>query len=315
MIQKQNKQDTFLESFLRKAIPQNAKLVKIDEMIDWEPLRNNMETSYRLDGPGRPAFPPVILFKALLLQNWYNLSDPGAEEAIADRLSFRNFLGLKLDDKVPDHSTIHRFRDRIEPIMEELFDLINEQLSDNGFILKKGTMIDASVVQSAAAEPNEGSSENDPDATWTRKKKGGKLFFGYKVHIGVDQGSEIIRKADITPANIHDNALFEDMVSGDEETVYADKGYFGKKRSDWLKQKNIGDGIMIQKNRYHPMPDHVKAFNRQVNKIRRAIEHIFGTMKLHYRYIRCRYYCLRRNRNHFFVLCTSYNLRRAIKLA
>lgn len=315
MIQKENKQDTFLDSFLRNSLPQNKQLIKIDQIIDWEPLRNKMETLYRLDGPGRPAFLPVILFKAVLLQNWYNLSDPGAEEAIADRLSFRNFLGLKLDDKVPDHSTIHRFRDRIEPIMEELFNLINEQLSNNGFILRKGTMIDASLIQSAVREPNEGSSENDPDSAWTRKKKGGKPFFGYKAHIGVDQNSELIRKADFTPANIPDNAHFEDMVSGDEETVYADKGYFGKKRSDWLKQKNIGDGIMVQKNRYQPMPDHVKDFNRQVNRIRRAIEHIFGTMKLHYRFKRCRYRCLWRNRNHFFVLCISYNLKRAIKLA
>jgi len=313
MIRKENKQDTFLDSFLRKSLPKNDQLKKIDELIDWDQLRRKLETKYRLDGPGRPAFPPVMLFKVLLLQNWYNLSDPAAEEAIADRISFREFLGLKLDDKVPDHSTIHRFRDRIEPIMLDLFALVNEQFCTQGLILKKGTMVDASLIQSAAREPNKGSSDSDPDATWTKKRN--KHFFGYKVHIGVDQKSELIREAELTPANVPDNYLFETMVSGDEAMVYADKGYFGKKRSEWLKQKRIRDGIMVQKNKHHDLPDHIKEFNREVNKIRKSVEHLFGTIKRHYRFRRCRYRCLWRNRNHFFVLCTSYNLKRAIKLA
>lgn len=315
MIRRESNQSSLADALVRRAGSTNPTFDKIDLTIDWTPVRNLIETRYRTDGPGRPAYAAITLFKALLLQNWYNLSDPQLEESIADRLSFRKFIGINLDENVPDYSTIHRFRDRIAPIIPQLFELVNKQLEHRRLILKKGTLVDASLVKSFAREPNSGQAKSDPEATWTRKKKGGKPFYGYKAHVGVDQESGLIRQVDLTTGKISDVDGFKAMVTGDEEAVYADKGYFGRTRSDWLKAKGIKDRIMVQKNRHHPMPAENIAFNESVKKIRSAVERIFGILKRHYKYERCRYRSLARNRCHLFVLCTCYNLKRSVKLS
>lgn len=136
MVRQENHQIGFAEAFVKQTFI-NTVLDRIDTLIDWEPLRKLMEAQYTLDGPGRPGFPPVLLFKAVLLQQWYNLSDPALEEAIDDRFSFRRFLGLNLDEKVPDHSTVHKFRDRISPIIEDLFQQVQTQLEVHQLIVKK----------------------------------------------------------------------------------------------------------------------------------------------------------------------------------
>ena len=312
MIRRENRQTGLADAFAR---PSNANpsLDRIDHMINWEPLRQKMERFYSLGGPGRPAFPAVMLFKAVLLQNWYRLSDPAAEEAIDDRRSFRRFLGLNLDEKAPDHSTIHRFRDRINPIMEELLQMINSQLASHRLLIKQGTIIDATLVESSGRQPVPSlSSRHDPDAVWS--KKGDKHYFGYKAHIGMDQGSELIRQADLTPGNMHDGKRFEAMVSGDEATVYADKGYSSAERSQWLTDRGIQDGIMFQGSKWRALTPDERERNSAITGVRAAVEHVFGTLKRIYQYRRCRYGGLWRNRSHLFALCICYNLRRAVRL-
>jgi len=167
MIRRESRQRGLADSIVRPSTA-NPFLDQIDRSINWESLRQKMESLYSLDHRGRPAFPVVMLFEALLLQQWYSLSDPAAEEAINDRRSFCRFLGLGLDEKAPDHSTIHKFRDRIAPIMQELLAEVNRQLQIKGLILRKGTLVDAALIKSAAhpvaADAVETSS--DPDARW-----------------------------------------------------------------------------------------------------------------------------------------------------
>ena len=312
MILRESRQIGIADSFVRPSSA-NPTLDEIDRLIDWKPLRNRMEEFYTLSGPGRPAFPAVTLFKAVLLQNWYNLSDPAAEEAIDDRRSFRRFLGLNLDEKSPDHSTLHRFRDRIASSMEELFQMVNMQLASKDLLVKHGTLVDATLIDSSGHTPSPGKkSSYDRDATWAKKRN--KSYFGYKAHIGADQGSELIRQAELTPANIHDNRLFQQMVSGDEEVVYADKGYSGADRSRWLASLGIKDGIMFQGSRWRPLTPQELERNNSIARKRYAVEHIFGTLKRIYKFRRCRYGGLWRNRFHLFALCTCYNLRRAVRL-
>jgi IS5 family transposase len=277
-------------------------------------LRRRLEKLYRPDGPGRPAFPVITLFKVLLLQNLYHLSDPAAEEAISDRLSFRRFLGLNLDQPVPDHSTIHRFRDRIAGQIDELLALVTDQLEAQGLILKKGTLVDASLVQSSARQPGPGlSSSSDQGASWTKQYS--RVYYGYRAHLGVDQGSELIRQADLTTARANDALRFQQMVSGDEAAVYADKAYFGYQRSAWLRQQGIVDGIKRQLTvDRHLDREAVTAFNQRVERVRRAVERVFGTLKRHYHFVRCRYRTLGRNRCHFLLLCICYNLKRQNRL-
>jgi IS5 family transposase len=314
MVRREKKQISLADALVYERVPSNKVLMQIDEYIDWEPLRKRLEKLYRLNGPGRPGFPVITLFKVLLLQNLYNLSDPAAEEAVSDRLSFRRFLGLNLDQPVPDHSTIHRFRDRIAGQIDDLFSMLNQQLETKGLVLKKGTLVDASLVKSSSREPGRGpTSRYDQDASWT--KQYGRNHYGYRAHIGVDQDSELIRKADLTTAHVNDAKRFEQMVSGDEVAVYADKAYYGHQRSAWLRSQGIQDGIK-QQLITDPNLDRnaVMAFNRAVEKVRRPVEHVFGTLKRHYHFARCRYRTLQRNRCHFLLTCICYNLKRQNRL-
>jgi IS5 family transposase len=313
MIRRESDQSSVVDAFVNTSNYRNRMLENVERAINWEPIRNKIERCYRQSGPGKPAFPVLIMFRSLLLQQWHKLSDPGLEEALADRISFRRFVGLRLEDKVPDHSTIHKFRDRIAPIMQQLFDEINLQLEAKGLILRKGTLIDATLIQAAGCPASgEDDTPSDPDARWGGK--GDDPTYGYKGHIGLDQGSELIRQVEMTPANEHDGSQFEAMISGDEEVAYADKAYASQARSIWLQQHGIEDGILFKAVRGRSLTPIQKLINGELTAIRRSVEHVFGTWKRLYHWRRCRYFNLERNRCSLIVLCISYNLKRAIKL-
>ncbi len=313
MIRRESQQSSIVEAFVNTSNYTNQTLTAIDEIIKWNPIRNKIERLYRKSGPGRPAFPALVLFKALLLQQWYGLSDPGLEEAVADRLSFRKFCNLRLEDKVPDHSTVHKFRDRIAPIMPKLFSEINRQLDKNGMLLRKGTLVDATLIQAAGRPGNDNNkTPSDSDARWGGKSE--KPTYGYKGHIGLDQESELIRKAELTPANEHDSRQFKSMVSGDEFAAYADKAYASKEHSDWLQEQGVEDCILFKAASGKPLTPTQKALNKEMTAIRRNVEHVFGTFKRLYHWGRCRYYRLDRNRCSFLALCISYNLKRTVRL-
>jgi len=314
MVRREDTQISLADALIYQRVKPNNVLIQIDAHVDWEPLRRKMENQYRTGGPGRPGYPVVTMFKVLILQNLYNLSDPAAEEAITDRISFRKFLGLNLDQPVPDYSTIHRFRDRIAPIVDDLFAMMTQQMESKNLILKKGTLIDASIIESSARPPLPGvKTSSDQGATWTKKNQ--CYYYGYRAHLGLDQSSELIRRAEFTPANINDARLFKKMVSGDEDAVYADRAYFGYERSDWLKEQGIADYIMAQVTvDKRPQKDDIKAFNRAAERVRKSVEHVFGTLKRHYSLARCRYYTLLRNRCHYLMMCICYNLKRQNRL-
>jgi len=313
MIRREQRQSSIVDAFVNVSNFRNPTLDAVEAAINWNPIRRKIERLYRQSGPGRPGFPALTLFKALLLQQWYNLSDPGLEEALADRISFRRFCFLNLEDKAPDHSTIHRFRDRIASILPELLAEINRQFDAQNLILRQGTLIDATLIQ-AAARPvsKDRAAPVDPDARWGGKED--DLIYGYKGHIGLDEGSELIRQAEFTPANEHDGGSFEALVSGDEAVVYADKAYASQERSDWLRDRGIEDGILFKAARGRPLTAIQKLINQELTAIRRNVEHVFGTVKRVYSWRRSRYFNRVRNRCSFFVLCIAYNLKRTIKL-
>jgi IS5 family transposase len=162
------------------------------------------------------------MFKALLVQQWYGLSGPGLEEAICDRLSFQRFLGLSRQDPVPDETRICRFRTRLAPadLGERLFGLLEEQLDAKGLLIRRGSLIDATLVKAQPHPPRKGEASPDPDADWTRRGQDGHL--GSKVHLTVDQGSSLLRRRALTSARTSESHLFEGMVIGDEAAVFAD---------------------------------------------------------------------------------------------
>lgn len=311
------RQMSLADGLVNQRAGRNDWLDEIGRLIDWSALEAVLRKIYGSD-EGRPSYPVLTLVKMLLLQQWYCLSDPGLEEAVDDRLSFRRFAGLPLDEGVPDHSTIWRFRQELERhgLSEALFAEINRQLDARGLIVRKGTLIDATIVKAAVKPPSmaEGTvSERDPEAGWT--KKNDESHFGYKAHIGVDQESGLIRDAILTSADLHDSLVGPSLVQGDEEAVYADKAYHSLKFRDDLAQAGIKDGIMHKARRNKPLKTWQKWFNKAVSPIRSGVERGFATMKRYYGYQRVRYIGLARNRCHLNLMCAAINLRRAVALA
>jgi len=292
----------------------NERLSRIEGLLDWSPFAARLSVIYA-SSRGRRSYPPVTLFKCLLLQQWYGLSDPGLEEALADRLSFRRFCGLALDEAVPDHSTISRFRKQLagHGLAEELFAEMHRQLDAKGLIVRQGTLIDATLVAAQAAAPGPRApareSRLDPEARWTRR--GNKHHFGYKAHIAVDQGSGLIRRALLTPANVNDTVPADDLVMGDEAAVYADMAYDTHARRARLKAAGIKDRIMHRGHKHGPLPPWRAQRNRLIQPIRAAVEGVFGLMKRSYGYRKLRYIGLSANAVHLNLLCIAINLRRA----
>jgi IS5 family transposase len=294
----------------------NRQLERIAALVDWDGFEGLLGGIYAAP-VGRPSYGPLVLFRCLLLQQWYRLSDPGLEEALSDRLSFRRFVGLALADPVPDHSTLSRFRSELvkRDLAEALLAELNRQLDQRGLIVKQGTLIDASLVEADCRRPRKGepvAGRSDRDASWNAMPE--QPLFGYKMHLARDQGSEIVRRALLTPAHVSDKAPFLDLVQGDERIVYADKGYESCWSRARLAEQGIADGVMrcdFHRRRLTP-EDHAR--NRAIGRIRAPVERSFAVMKRWYGYTRVRYRTLARNALQLQLLCVAINLRRALVL-
>jgi len=307
MLGKKNKQLSLGQTEAVSRLPKDHFLKVIEKRIDWRPIEKELNKLYP-SKRGRPSYPPLMMFKALLLENWYNLSDPALEEAIRDRISFQWFMGLSFTDDIPDETTICRFRNLLveRGLHDRLFGLINEQLDSMGLILKRGSLIDATLVE-ANRKPG-----GDPDADWT--KRGKKAHHGYKVHMTVDQGSEIIRNVDLTPASVHDSAKFVDMICGDEGAVFADKAYDKDGRKAVLREYGIYCGIMNKGRRNRGLSRRQKKLNKAFSRVRSAVERPFGVLKRSYGWRRVRYVGLMKNRAHIFMASICFNLKKMVVL-
>lgn len=312
MLGRMNSQLSFGDVQVSSRVNEKHFILRIDLEIDWKSISRKLEVLYD-PKKGRPSFPPLVMLKTLLLQQWYNLSDPEAEEAICDRLSFQRFLCLSLSDPVPDETTICRFRNKLveHRLYEKVFEEINKQLEKKGLVIKQGSIVDASLVKSHY-RANAAGARKDADATWTVKQE--RPHYGYKAHVSVDEGSEIIRKVEITPAHVHDSQVFEELIAGDEQGVYADKGYSGEERKEYLEARGIYCGIMEKAKRGRALERWQEKKNRQISKVRSAVERCFGVLKEHYNYVRVKYGGLKRNRCQLFLLASAMNLKKMLKL-
>ncbi len=292
------------------------RLSRISGLLDWGAIVGIGARVYA-GHSGRPSDPPEVMVRALLLAQWYCLSDPELEESIADRLSFRRFVGLSMQDKVPDETTLCRFRNGLAKLglAKLLFVEVNRQLEAKGLIVKTGTIIDASVVKAAVRPPPAGqkTSPHDPEANWLNhgKQEG---HFGFKAHIAVDLASGLVRRALMTPAATHDSQPADQLIMGDEAALYADKAYHQKARRAASRDQGIKDRILHRSQRGHPLEHWQQVHNRLIMPLRRTIERVFGTWKRSYGYTRVRYCGLLRNQSHLQLLCIAFNLRKATAL-
>lgn len=294
--------------------PGNDFLQRLDAALDWRPLEKTLQAMYPAT-TGRPPCPPLALFKMSLLQHCYGLSDPQCEELVGDRLSWRRFVGLGLQDKVPDETTLVRFRQRLveHGLQEQLLQVVNRQLEGKGFILKTCTLVDASLLQAARRAPAKGDrSGGDGDAGYTVKQ--GQPHYGYKAHVAADQAHTLIRQVTLTAASVHDSQEFESVVQGDEEIVLADKAYWSEARSRWCRERGVGNGILRKARRGEVLPAWAVRFNRLFGAIRCQIEKVFGWWKRSTGYRRVRYVGRDPNRLELEFKSICWNLKRLVTL-
>jgi transposase, IS5 family len=326
----------------------NETLERLGELIDWPAIARLLSPVHG-SRYGAPGYPAVAMFKAVLLQQWHGLSDPGLEASLEDRLSFRRFCGFALDAETPDHVTIHRFRETLRQhgLADRVFEEVNRQIDNCGLILRQGTLIDASLVDAAVKRPKppaeqppaepatpppseakpaaaSGAAKErapsklvksplDPDAAWT--KKGGRRYFGYKVHVGVDQGSGIIRRQVMTPANVNDTEPADLLICGDEAALYGDQAYTSARRRADLRARGIKDRMMHRANKHHPLTPRQIQHNTAIGRRRAPVEQVFAKLKRLCGWTRVRYRGLARNAVHLALLCTALNLKRLVVLA
>jgi len=299
------------DSIVRRRGKKSEWLDRLDVAIDWMALERIVASIYA-SREGGLAYPLLTYVKLLLLQQWYGLSDEGLEAAVDDRLSFRRFAGIPLAEAVPDHSSIWRFR---KQLARRGLAEVNRQLDAKGLVLRRGTLIDATILEAAVRPPGGGAgevSERDPQAGWTRKN--GRSRFGYKAHAAVDEGSGLVRAAVMTPADVHDSVPADDLVQGEEAAVYADKAYDSEQRRAGLRERGLEPWIMHKARRNRPLRPWQVAFTKAVAPIRAGVERLFATMKRTYGYRQVRYLGLARNDGQLQVLCAAINLRRALAL-
>ena len=282
-------------------------LGEAEALIDWSEIEQQLEGIYGA-ATGRPSYPLLTLFRALLLQQWYGLSDPRTEEAITDSISFRRFVGLSLADGVPDHSTLSRFRAQLGNRFERLQEAFNRQLDRRGLIIRHGTLIDASFVQSSSRQ-----GRVDPEAGRYGRHAEDNVS-GYKMHTAVDQSSGLVRKVIVTRANINDTTAGDALILGDEAAVYADRAYDKHERRKSLEQRGVFAGLMHRSSKYHDLSPEQKAFNQQIRPVRAAVERTFGILKMHYRLRQSRYIGLIRTTVQIHLAIIAMNIKRALVL-
>lgn len=312
-MQREGKQASFAEAWVVGG--GNRRLEKIEALVDWAAVARLLEPVYAAP-TGRASYPLLSLFKAVLLGAWYGLGDPELEAALADRLSFRRFAGLALDEAVPDHSTLWRFRDQLRrlDLAEALFAEVNRQLEGHGLVVKAGTLIDATLIPAAAAEPPKqkggGLSKADPDARWAKRAKGG-AHFGYKLHAAVDAGSTIVRRARLTPANVNEITIGPELVAGDEGSVWADKAYVGPTMAQAIAAAGAKNRVQRRNQKNRRLRPSERRRNVLIGRVRGRAEGVFGALKRSYGLARLRYMNLARNTTGVLLTLTGWNLARA----
>lgn len=229
---------------------------------------------------GRPAVPPLVMLKALMLAKWHNLSDQQLEDQLADSLSMRRFVGLSSADASPDSTSFVRFRERLAGagLLDRLHTIIIEHLARVGVLVREGTIVDATFIDAPkGGRRADGTPSRDPDATYTAKA--GRAHFGYKAHAAADR-SGIVTDLRVTHANVHDAALTDEMTRGETVAVYADSAYHQTERRTALRARGVRDEIMYQRRRGQAqLTPQQAAHNARVSPVRVVIEHVFGRLK------------------------------------
>jgi IS5 family transposase len=291
-----------------KTTKRAAFLEEMDRIMPWTELCSVIAPFYSKGESGRPPIELERMLRIHFLQQWFNLSDPAAEEALYDSASMRAFVGIDLGNApAPDETTICRFRHLLEKhnLGKRLFDAVNVYLRENGVRVSGGTIVDATIISAPSSTKNKTKSR-DPEMHQT--KKGNQWYFGMKAHIGVDSGSKLIHSLVTTSANVHDSKVLVDLLRGNETRVYGDSAYVGQ--TEAIRAKAPRARVFVNKRAYRnrPLTKADEETNRRKSSVRSHVEHRFGTIKGLFGFRKVRYRGLAKNTNRLHVLCALANL-------
>lgn len=328
----------------RGASRATTRLRAIAAFVDWPSLEALLpgldhRTANQQRRGGRPRYSERVLLRLLFLQYLFDLSDPELEDQVLDRESFQEFAGITSSQPVPDFTTLWRFKELLATrgTLDQLFAQVGAMLEARGLVLKRGTIVDATVVASTHRPLTHEARETllereaatghrdryrDSDAMWTAKRNSRgqrQYYYGYKGHIGIDAGSRLIRQVDFSPANCSDIAYYRQLLSGDEHAIYGDRAYHKQQyrqeaEARALEGRPVRYAVMRKGDRYHALSAKDIAFNRSVHRVRCQVEHAFAAMKGRLSLRAMPAIGLPRNRLRFVMNCLLYNIERAIAI-
>ena len=303
--------DGSFEKF-RKKTRKELFLDDMEQIIPWQELCKAIEPYYpKPAGAGRRPVGIERMLRIHFLQHWFDLSDPGAEEALYDSRAMRTFVGIDLGrEPVPDETTILNFRHLMERynLGEELFRLVNVYLEETGMKVARGTIVDATIINAPSSTKNK-DKQRDPEMYQTRK--GNQWYFGMKAHIGIDSKTTMIHSVVATAANIHDSRVLEDLLHGEETRVWGDSAYAGQQQVLHEQAPNAKDFTNKKGFRNRPLSEEDAGKNRTKSKVRAKVEHPFLVLKRIFGFNKVRYRGLDKNAHRLFVACGLVNLYRA----
>ena len=304
---------SFAELGLPEGLGRDEELEALHDSLDWAPFERLLRSIHG-SREGRKAYPPIVMFKINILQQWYGgASDPAIERALGRDLAFRRFVGLGLNDGQPDHSTIHRFRAQLERdgLAGQLFAELRRQQEASGLLVREGALLDATRIEAQASTKRLDSAKGptDPDARF------GRDVYGYQMHISADFATGLVCNAALTPGNVTETEAADALLLGGEQFVLADRAYDKAERRELYAERGTEYWILQRGNKHHPLTEAERERNRALAKLRRRVECIFGTFKRSYGYRAVRYFNLARNEVEMWCKLFAYNLRRGLQLA
>lgn len=292
-------------------------LGQIERIVPWGEWISIIKPSYYKGERGNKPYDMELMLRLYLLQNLYNLSDEATVAEAIDSRAFSDFCGVESSNQVPDGDTLGRFRHILEQngLQKKLFTQVIGLLQQKGLLLKKGTIVDSTIIAAPSSTKNQ-DNQRDPDAH--QVKKGNAWHFGYKAHIGVDKDTGLVHTVKVTGANVHDVTMTPELLTGDEESVYGDSGYLGAEARDCaiIRNKN-GKKIKYRINRRPSQlkklstsgQNAAKKVEHRKSSVRAKVEHVFGAVKCLFGYRKTRYRGLMKQTaklNMMFALANLY---------
>jgi IS5 family transposase len=294
----------------KKRTKRDVFLAEMAAVVPWGMLEALIEPRYPKMGPqgGRRPFPLPAMLRIYCLQQWYTLSDPGAEEALYDIQSMRAFCGLELGrDAIPDETTILNFRHLLErhELTKAIFAAVSEHLAAKGELLRGGTIVDATLI---AASPSTKNKEGRRDPEMSQSKKGNQWYFGMKAHVGVDAESGLVHTAGVTTGKVHDAKVMDRLIREDDAAVYGDKAYASEAKKRAAEDAGVLWAVKEKAKPGRDLTQRQRARNRRFGRVRAKVEHIFRIVKCQFGYRKVRYRGIAENGAQVFALLALANL-------